>query len=710
MNRKPAVLSAVLVAGVIAVGAFAQTPPAPTLTPTPTSTPSPTPTPTPAPPSASIPEGTQLPSEVALGASVSVPVRNVTAADRFAVVLNDAKRDYAASTKLEGSSVNFTLPTDALPGRYTVRIVINEKTVLPVPGELRVAGSPQATPVITGISTPVYPPEEGGSLYSFSILGDHFGNERDTSVEIAQRTIKAEATDCSGSAQKPCIKVSPRMIDVYGFTPRRFEGPVKVSVLVGNLRSEAKEITFSHYSVRSVRFLAFLGTALIGLLVYFLVRRGVGRYQIGHQHYNVFSIFIIDKDTHSYSLSKLQLLLWTFTSVFTYIYFYLSRVLIQWSGEFPDVPPGLPTLLGLSAGTTVVAAGLTAARGPKGAGPLSPTPADFISSGGVVVAERFQFFVWTIVGILSFIGLVLNSDPAHLSTLPTIPDNFLMLMGVSSAGYLAGKAVRRPGPVISRANVSGTSQQLMLKVDGLNIEEKATIRIDKKEYHPTPDQNNRKAQEGDGKFYTHLEWTIPWESGFDAPTHQLEIVNDDGQVATKDFTLKAFQIGTVSEAQATKNEAVLIAAVSDCNGTFEGEWSPPGAAMATPIPPGKIEAAGSSVRIKLTPGETAGLGRLALVDSAGQRALASVKVIAVTMTPTSVPANAAAQVTVSGTDLPALTKAKWTPAKGGAKDAPIAKFGNAYQVTFDAGGEKGEGTLEVSADNGFTAQAKITVT
>ena len=160
MNWKPAVFVVV-----IAAGALAQTP-------TPTPTPPQTPTPTPAPPQepspASIPEGTQLPSEVASGASITVPMRNITAADRIAVVLNDAKRDYAASAKLEGNSVVFTLPNDAQPGRYTVRILVNEKTVLPVPGELRVAGPPQATPVITGISTPIYPPDEGGSLYSFT--------------------------------------------------------------------------------------------------------------------------------------------------------------------------------------------------------------------------------------------------------------------------------------------------------------------------------------------------------------------------------------------------------------------------------------------------------------------------------------------------------------------------------------------------------------
>jgi len=700
MNRKPALLMAVL----IAAGAFAQTT---TSTQPPTQTP---PTSAPAAPTASIPEGTQLPSEVALGASIAVPVRGVTASDRIAVRLNDGKRDYAASARLDGSSVVFTLPSDVQAGRYTARITVNENTVLAVPGELRVAGPPQTTPLITGISTPVYPPEEG-DLYSFSILGEHFGNERDTSVEIAQRSIKSEATGCSETTREQCIKVSPHVIEVYGFKPRRFEGPVKVSVLVGNVRSETKELTFSHYRIRSVRFFAFLGTAVIAFLVYLLVRRGVGRYQIGHEHYGVFSIFIIDKDTHSYSLSKLQLLLWTCASVFAYIYFYLCRILIQWSSEFPDVPPGMATLIGLSAGTTVAAAGLTAARGPKGAGPLSPTPADFISSGGIVVAERFQFFVWTIVGVLSFIGLVLNSDPAHLSQLPAIPENFLALMGVSSAGYLAGKAVRRAGPVISRVDTSGTTSgnQLLLKIDGQNMEEAATIRIDKKDYHPTPDQGSRKAQEGAGNFYTHLEWSIPWEPAFEAPTHLLEIVNQDGQVATADLTLKALRIASVSEVPATKNEVVLVATVSDAVGAFEGEWFPPGAATGTPIPAGKIEVAGNTVRLKLTPGEVADVGRLALIDSNGQRALVSVKVIAVTVTAAVLPANKPATVTVSGEGLPVLSKAKWKPAKGNPKDVAITPAGNGYQVTLDSG-EKGEGTLEVSAENGFSVQSKIEVT
>jgi hypothetical protein len=725
--------SSVLVSLLIAAGAFGQVsttattgPQAPQTQTTQTTAPPVIPPPVvPVSPPANLPEGTQLPSEVALGAVVPVPVRNVTAADRVAVVLNDGKKDFAASAKIDGSSVVFTLPSDLLPGRYTVRFTVNEKTVLPVPGELRVAGAAQATPVITGISTPVYPPEQG-ELYSFSILGDHFGNQNDTSVEIALRSIRYEATDCSGTLNKLCIKVSPHVIDVFGFRPQRFEGPVNVSVRVGSLRSETKPVTFSHHGIRSVRWFAFMGTAFIAVLVYLLVRRGVGPYQIGHLHFGAFSMFIIDKDTHSYSLSKLQLLLWTCASVFTYIYFYLCRILIQWSSDFPDVPPGMATLLGLSAGTTVAAAGLAAARGPKGAGPLSPTFADFISSGGVVIAERFQFFVWTIVGVLSFVGLVLNHDPANLSQLPPIPDNFLALMGVSSAGYLAGKAVRRAGPVISRVDTAGTTtgNKLVLKIDGQNIEENATLRIDKEAHIATPDQNSKRAQDGGGGFYTHLEWSIPWVTTFEAPTHLLEIENQDGQVAATDLTLKTFRITNASDVPATKNEATVVATVSDAVGTFEGEWSQPGSATSTPILAAKIEVAGNSVRIKLTPGDIAGAGRLALIDSSGQRALVTVNVIGVTAKPASVPANTPAPVppnaaatapankpatvTVSGDGLPTLVKATWKPAKGAATDAAIVPSANGYDVTFDPG-EKGEGTLEVSDGMNFTAQMKITV-
>src|SRR5439155_7622880 len=116
--------------------------------------------------------------------------------------------------------------------------------------------------------------------------------------------------------------------------------------------------------------------------------------------------------------------------------------------EFAPIPEGLPGILAVSGGTAALAAGINNVRGPKGAGEEQPSFADLITTGGVVVAERFQFLVWTVLGALAFLFLVVFSDPATIQDLPKVPDGFLYLMGVSSAGYLGGKLARKPGPVI----------------------------------------------------------------------------------------------------------------------------------------------------------------------------------------------------------------------------------------------------------------------
>src|SRR5262249_47842257 len=147
----------------------------------------------------------------------------------------------------------------------------------------------------------------------------------------------------------------------------------------------------------------------------------------------------LDRQTNSYSLSKFQLIAWTAVAIFGYVYVLFCRTLIQWDFGFPPIPNGWPTLLGVSAATTVAAVGITANRGSKGAGPQTPSFADFISSGGMVTSDRFQFFVWTLVGFLGFLLLILLPDPASLKVLPDVPEGFLYLMGISAAGYIGGK-------------------------------------------------------------------------------------------------------------------------------------------------------------------------------------------------------------------------------------------------------------------------------
>jgi hypothetical protein len=158
-----------------------------------------------------------------------------------------------------------------------------------------------------------------------------------------------------------------------------------------------------------------------------LIWKGVGPYTISGKTYGPLAAFLLDKETNSFSLSKFQLLTWTCVAVFGYMYLFLCRMLIQWDFTFPPIPDGLPTLLGISAGTTVAASGITITRGAKGAGPVQPSMADFVSSEGLLAADRFQFFVWTLICCAGFLGLLLQSDPSILKELPKIPDSFRRL-------------------------------------------------------------------------------------------------------------------------------------------------------------------------------------------------------------------------------------------------------------------------------------------
>jgi hypothetical protein len=188
--------------------------------------------------------------------------------------------------------------------------------------------------------------------------------------------------------------------------------------------------------------------------------------------------FLLDTETDTYSLSKLQFYLWTFAALFGYCVLTLSRSLIQGQFELAEIPDGLPGIIAASAGTSILATGITNARGPKGAGAVHPSLSDFITTGGVVAPERFQFLIWTLVGVTSFVFLIVLRDPADLKDLPKIPSGFLYLMGISSAGYLGGKYARKPGPVID--SVDAQVGSLKLEIRGRNLSNDASYSIGNK--------------------------------------------------------------------------------------------------------------------------------------------------------------------------------------------------------------------------------------
>ena len=216
---------------------------------------------------------------------------------------------------------------------------------------------------------------------------------------------------------------------------------------------------------------------VVGLLVLLLFgvfkTRGASAYVVDGKKYGFFSMLFLDPETDTYSLSKFQFILWTAVAVFAYVYLMAAQSLIQGKLEFVDIPENLPGIVLVAAGTTVLASGITSSKGTKGAGDVHPSWADFVSTGGVLAPERLQFFVWTIVGVATFISLIVLSDPGTIHDLPKIPERFLYLMGVSSAGYLGGKLARQPGPIIDE--IIAISGSLVLEIHGRFLSRDASL-------------------------------------------------------------------------------------------------------------------------------------------------------------------------------------------------------------------------------------------
>lgn len=211
----------------------------------------------------------------------------------------------------------------------------------------------------------------------------------------------------------------------------------------------------------------------------YIVKRWGGIGVPGSSRWLVSALFL-DRETATYSLSKFQFYAWTAVSLIAYIYLAFARAVQQGYFNFVDIPDNLPGLIFISGATTATSQFVTVARGPKGAGPQNPSYADFVTSGGVVLAERFQFFVWTILGCIVFLFLVFSIPPSHIHELPKIPDGFLQLMGVSALGYVGGKLARKPGPIIDEiipALSTDSPPVLTLTVKGRILSPDATFKL-----------------------------------------------------------------------------------------------------------------------------------------------------------------------------------------------------------------------------------------
>lgn len=550
------------------------------------------------------------------------------------------------ATLVNDKTISFLLPTDKVsPNRYLVSMEMGGKPYA-VPGDLHVVSDASA-PVHLDAAYPVtvYPTDRSG--FDFEISGQNLAAlPNDNYLVVVGRGLiptgnpeECEKAKASGTYQKPCLEVDQgletRQLKIIGFQRAQFDGPVSIQVQVGKNSknvSNAVPLTFARITQRSVFWGSLAAFLAIMVVVFLLVRKGVGSTTIKGKRYSAFTSFFLDKETNSYSLSKFQLLLWTSVFVFGYLYLFLCRMLIQWKFELPPVPDGLPGMLAISAGTAVVAAGATEARGSKGAGDIYPSAADFITIGGMVVGERFQFFVWTLVGAFGFLALLLVRDPSGILELPKIPDNFLYLMGISSVGYLAGKVVRKPGPVIRKLFVSNVTPPsspatMTIELEGENLSKDAIVKVDDKQLRKDEyDLVLKKAEDQapDSSFCSELTLLLKNANDYLEGEHTLTLTNTDGQAASASFPVDCLKIESVEQvAQGDKPVSVTVKGENFEDG-MTGVWENDGVPENSRTV-GVKKVSGTEANATLIPGN-AGKGKLTLISALGLRASADVTV------------------------------------------------------------------------------------
>lgn len=557
---------------------------------------------------------------------------------------SDKLLDAQQLSKSAGSLV-FTAPDTA--GTYSVLMNPGNKTYTL---SVTTSASPAPPrPVIESVFPATsYPVQEGSSRdrFNFEINGEHFSPKADSNdIEVeGQGLIPFDANKIAGATPEqcetsnrtlPCLGVDPdgRRLLVVGF-PRRnsYQGPMRIRVRVAGAEPSewSKNFTLSRVSNRIVTTFAIVIFALLAWTVYALVRRGIADYTIDGRTYSPLAAFLIDKQTDSYSLSKLQLFLFSIVAVFGYIYVFMCRALVQWNFSFPDIPDNYPSFLAVSAGTVAVAAGLNSTVAPKGSGPVHPSAADFISNGGLVIAERFQFFVWTLVASIGFVVLILLQDPSQLTGFPAYPTGLLYLMGVSAAGYLGGKAVRNPGPKITSVEAHKHDENLSVKLIGENLDPQARFNIDGALQTAAGAVQGTPQGQGRQDYRSDLTFDLVRAASFaDSADHTFEIINGDGIGAQAIFTAQPMKITAAAGVAAGESPATVTVTVENFRVGSTARWLAPGKVQAQVIEAKDVKPQPSlptKIDVTLTPGSQKGSGTLTLVTPVGATEITTVAI------------------------------------------------------------------------------------
>ena len=432
------------------------------------------------------------PTEVVWGTPVKVTGEFFPAKpEHITIFLDDFELGHPIDIASDGKSFDFIVPKEiergatkiALPRTtYMLRVAwVREGTVLGATtpaqrdaGYVRVVSDSRKELKLTNVR----PALIGPRTHDVVLMGEGFGGTS------AGYSLLIDDQDVPVCWSEPCaegialrgVVASDHEIKLGGRFPSMGTGPRMLSLRSDDtINAASAQVLFTEMVPSQIKETALQVSAALLLLVLVIALLGGGPHKVYKTTYWA-RAFLIDPETDTYSLSKLQFYAWSAAAVFGYFYLTLSRTLIQGQLSLAEVPDNLPGILAISAGTAMLAAGIAKGRGPKAAGGVQPSFSDLITTGGVVSPERFQFLLWTLVAIAGFVLLLLRTDPGTSTDLPKVPDSLLILSGISAACYLGGKLVRAPGPVVDE--IIARPGSLELVVIGRNLSANATFLID----------------------------------------------------------------------------------------------------------------------------------------------------------------------------------------------------------------------------------------
>ncbi len=221
---------------------------------------------------------------------------------------------------------------------------------------------------------------------------------------------------------------------------------------------------------------------------------------------------IIRADYWVPSLSLFQFLLWTIVISFSYVWITTIRI---FEGNYlfsTAIPSNIFLLLGISVAVPLISIGYTRstykpdmhAKPPENLPPFSM----MLKNKGKITLNRFQMFLWTIIGVVLYlsvvVGTVMSAD-AFVVSLPDIDPTLLYLMGLSQTGYLGGRMVGEDKKTAKTVKTTKTTseQKLVIQTAAVVFSESGEKTADVAEAAPAPKQTRKRMPEDVRKFLVH---------------------------------------------------------------------------------------------------------------------------------------------------------------------------------------------------------------